>query len=427
VLLLYAAFAWLDLYAPALVAMAFALGVLIGAEIPLLMVMLQRIRAQAAGSAVADMFAADYIGALLGGLAFPFLLLPLFGQLRGALVVGAVNAIAGLALVFTLFRRHLPAAARAGLGAGAVVVALLLGYCFAVSNEFEVTARQQLYRDPIVHAERTPYQEIVVTESLSLAGGPPDLRLYLNGDLQFSSIDEYRYHEALVHPLLAGSRRDVLVLGGGDGLALREILRYRDVASVTLVELDPAVVRLIRADPLLAALTAGSFDDPRVRLVYADAFTWLRSTMDRFDAVIADLPDPDETATAKLYSVEFYALVRHALAAGGRLVVQAGSPYFAPQSFWCIDASVRAAGFAVTPYHVDVPSFGDWGFLLAEPGDTPPALALSADRPALRFLDAPTLSAAAVFPADRRPVAVEPSTLLNPRVLGYARAEWRRY
>jgi len=425
VLLLYAAFAWLDLYAPALVAMAFLLGALIGAEIPLLMVLLQRIREQAPGSAVADLFAADYVGALLGGLAFPFLLLPAFGQLRGALVVGAVNAVAGLALVFTLFRRDLTAVAKAGLSAGAVAVAVLLGYCFAVSSDFEVTARQQLYRDPIVHAERSPYQEIVITESLPLPGGAPDLRLYLNGDLQFSSVDEYRYHEALVHPLLAGPRRTVLVLGGGDGLALREILRYPDVASVTVVELDPAVVRVVRGDPRLAGLTGGSFDDPRVRLVHADAFSWLRSTVERYDAVIADLPDPDETATAKLYSVEFYALVRHAMAADGRLTVQAGSPYFAARSFWCIEATIRAAGLATTPYHVDVPSFGDWGFVLAAPG--PPTLTLAADRPALRFLDEATLAAAAVFPADRRPLAVEPSTLLNPRVLEYARAEWRRY
>ena len=427
VLLLYGAFAWLDLYAPALVAMAFVLGALIGAEIPLLMVLLQRIREQSAGSAVADLFAADYVGALLGGLAFPFLLLPVFGQLRGALVVGAVNAVAGLALVFTIFRRDVSATARTGLAAAAVAVALLLGYCFAVSARFEVTARQQLYRDPVVYSERSRYQEIVVTESFSLTGGPPDVRLYLNGDLQFSSVDEYRYHEALVHPVLAGPRRSVLLLGGGDGLALREILRYPDVGTVTMVELDPAVVALTRRDGRLARLTGGSFDDPRVRLVHADAFTWLRSTVERFDAVIADLPDPDETATAKLYSVEFYGLVRHALAAGGRLAVQAGSPYFAPRSYWCIEASVRAAGFTATPYHVDVPSFGDWGFLLATPGDTAPPLTLATDRPALRFLDPPTLAAAAVFPADRPRLVVEPSTLMEPRVLEYARAEWRRY
>ncbi|PZF86949.1 polyamine aminopropyltransferase [Micromonospora deserti] len=428
VLGLYAAFAWLDLYGPALVATAFVLGLLIGAEIPLLMVLLQRIREQAAGSAVADLFAADYVGALLGGLAFPFLLLPVFGQLKGALVVGAVNAAAGLALVCTVFRRELSRRARVSLGAGTVVVALCLGYAWVTAHDFELTARQQLYRDPVVHAERSRYQEIVLTRSVTESGRTgADLRLYLNGDLQFSSVDEYRYHEALVHPVLNGPRGEVLVLGAGDGLAVRELLRYPDVRRITVVDLDPAVVALARTDPQLRRLNGGAFDDPRVRVCHADAFAWLRTASERFDAVVADLPDPDETATAKLYTVEFYVLVRNVLAAGGRLVVQSGSPYFAPRSYWSIEASLRAAGFAATPYHVDVPSFGDWGFLLAAPGATPPALALPPDAPALRFLDAGTLAAAGAFPADRRRVDVPASTLLQPRVLEYARAEWRGY
>ncbi|WP_433393916.1 polyamine aminopropyltransferase [Micromonospora sp. KLBMP9576] len=428
VLGLYAAFAWLDLYGPALVATAFVLGLLIGAEIPLLMVLLQRIREQSAGSAVADLFAADYVGALLGGLAFPFLLLPVFGLLKGSLVVGAVNAVAGLALVCTVFRGELGRRSRVALGAGAVVVFLGLGYAWVTAHDFELTARQQLYRDPVVHAERSRYQEIVLTRSVAETGSAgTDLRLFLNGDLQFSSVDEYRYHEALVHPVLNGARGEVLVLGAGDGLAVRELLRYPDVRRITVVDLDPAVVELARSEPQLRRLNGGALDDPRVRVVHADAFAWLRTAADRFDAVVADLPDPDETATAKLYTVEFYALVRAVLAGGGRLVVQSGSPYFAPRSYWSIEASLRAAGFATSPYHVDVPSFGNWGFLLAAPGPTAPALALPPDAPALRFLDAATLAAAGSFPADRRRLAVPASTLLHPRVLEYARAEWRGY
>ncbi|MFI7074683.1 polyamine aminopropyltransferase [Micromonospora sediminicola] len=428
VLGLYAAFAWLDLYGPALVGTAFVLGLLIGAEIPLLMVMLQRIREQSAGSAVADLFAADYVGALLGGLAFPFLLMPAFGQLKGALVVGAVNAVAGLALVFTVFRAELGRRARVVLGAGAVVVGLLLGYAWVTAHDFEVTARQQLYRDPVVHAERSRYQEIVLTRSVREVGHTDtDLRLFLNGDLQFSSVDEYRYHEALVHPAMRGPHGDVLVLGAGDGLAAREILKYPDVRSVTLVDLDPAVVALARSEPQLRELNRRSLTDPRVRVLNLDAFGWLRTATERFDVVVADLPDPDETATAKLYTVEFYALVRPVLAPGGRLVVQSGSPYFAPRSYWSIERSVREAGFATTPYHVDVPSFGDWGFVLAAPGDAAPELALPADAPPLRFLTPPVLAAAAAFPADRARVDVPASTLLQPRVLEYAREEWRGY
>ncbi|SCE85999.1 polyamine aminopropyltransferase [Micromonospora mirobrigensis] len=428
VLGLYAAFAWLDLYGPALVGTAFLLGLLIGAEIPLLMVMLQRIREQSAGSAVADLFAADYVGALLGGLAFPFLLIPVFGQLKGALVVGAVNAVAGLVLVGTVFRRDLSRRARAGLGAGAVVVALCLSYAWITAADFEVTARQQLYRDPVVHAERSRYQEIVLTRSVREVGhADTDLRLFLNGDLQFSSVDEYRYHESLVHPAMRGPHGEVLVLGAGDGLAVRELLKYPDVRRVTVVDLDPAVVRIARTEPQLRALNGNSFADPRVRVLNLDAFGWLRTATDRFDVVVADLPDPDETATAKLYSVEFYALIRSVLAPAARLVVQSGSPYFAPRSYWSIEASVRAAGFATVPYHVDVPSFGDWGFVLAAPGTVPPPLALPDDAPPLRFLTPAVLAAAATFPADRGRLDVPASTLLQPRVLEYARTEWRGY
>ncbi|BCL15006.1 polyamine aminopropyltransferase [Micromonospora sagamiensis] len=428
VLGLYAAFAWLDLYGPALVGTAFVLGLLIGAEIPLLMVLLQRIREQSAGSAVADLFAADYVGALLGGLAFPFLLLPVFGQLKGALVVGAVNAVAGVALVVTVFRRELSRRAHVTITVGSVVVALCLSYAWITARDFEVTARQQLYRDPVVHAERSRYQEIVLTRSVTeVDRQASDLRLYLNGDLQFSSVDEYRYHEALVHPALRGPRGEVLVLGAGDGLAVRELLRYPDVRRVTVVDLDPAVVALARSEAQLRRLNGDAFADPRVRVVHADAFGWLRTVGERFDVVVADLPDPDETATAKLYTVEFYSLVRSALADSGRLVVQSGSPYFAPRSYWSIEASVRAAGFATRPYHVDVPSFGDWGFVLAAPGPTPPPLELPADAPSLRFLDTGTLAAAGTFPADRRRVDVPASTLLEPKVLEYARAEWRGY
>ncbi|MGV9709258.1 polyamine aminopropyltransferase [Gordonia sp. NPDC003424] len=421
VMALYAAFAYLSLYTPALVVVAFVLGVLIGAEIPLLMVLLQRIRRQDPGSAVADMFAVDYIGALIGGLCFPFLLLPLFGQLKGALVVGLVNAVAGCFLVFAVFRRDLPGTARIVLGVAAagVVAALVAGLVLA--GRFEVTARQAMFRDPIIAAEHTPYQDIVITERSTPLGA--DTRLYLNGDLQFSSIDEYRYHESLVHPAMAGSHARVLILGGGDGLALREVLTYPGVAA-TLVELDPEMVRIARTQPRLRALNRGSMTDPRATVITADAFNWLRDNRDLFDVIVVDMPDPDESATAKLYSTEFYALVRAHLAADGRAVVQAGSPYFAPKSFWCIDSTLRSAGFRTRPYHVDVPSFGDWGFLLA--GRQAPPLELKAPG-TLRFLTAPELSAAAVFPQDRRPIPVAPSTLMDPRILRYAQGEWSVY
>ncbi|MEE1930757.1 polyamine aminopropyltransferase [Streptomyces sp. TRM 70351] len=426
VLTLYVAFAWLKIYTPAMVVIAFVVGVLIGAEIPLLMTMLQRIRQQEAGGAVADMFAVDYIGALVGGLCFPLLLLPTFGQLKGALVIGVVNAVAGVLLVLWIFRHQTRRAVQGALLAGVTAVLGILGGAYALADDIEVTARQQLYRDPIVRTERTPYQEIVVTRAAAFTG-EADLRLFLNGDLQFSSVDEYRYHEALAHPALAGDRSSVLILGGGDGLALREVLRYDDVEEVTLVDLDPAMTRLARSYRPLRELNGDALADPRVRVVNADAFTWLRDVPGRYGAVIIDFPDPDTAAMAKLYSVEFYHLLTKALDPEARVVVQAGSPFFAPKAYWSIEAGIREAGYATTPYHVDVPSFGDWGFVIATREESTPRLRLAAEAPALRFLDEDVLRAATVFPRDRRAADVRASTLMDPAVLEYTRHEWENY
>lgn len=423
VLSLYASYAWLDLYTPALVLVALVVGILIGAEIPLLMVLLQRIRRQDAGAAVSDLFAADYVGGLLGGLAFPFVLLPTFGLIKGALLVGALNAVAGLALVLVVFRRSIPLRAKAVLATLAVLVAAVLGGTYAYSNQFEVTARQALYDDPIAFSERSKYQEIVVTKSVY---GVPDTRLFLDGDLQFSSVDEYRYHEALVHPAMAGPHSKVLILGGGDGLALREVERYRDVSAVTLVELDPDIIRLAEHNPLLTSINHHSFDDPRVDVVNADAMSWLRGKRADYDAVIVDMPDPDATATAKLYSTEFYEMVHRVLAPDGRMVVQAGSPYFAPKSYWCIESSIHTAGWRTTPYHASVPTFGNWGYVLAG-RDAAPRLALAPHRPRLRFLTPTLLHTMTVFPADRPRLDMPPSTLTHPRIVDYERQEWKDY
>ncbi|WP_338423558.1 polyamine aminopropyltransferase [Streptomyces gobiensis] len=435
VLLLYAAFAWLQIYTSALVVIAFAVGSLIGAEIPLLMTMLQRIRRQEAGGAVADMFAVDYLGALIGGLCFPLLLLPVFGQLKGAMVVGVVNVLAGVVVVLWIFRHQTRRVIQGGLLAGTAAVLVVLSGAYAFADDLELTARQQLYRDPIVHAERTRYQEIVITEAAAF-NGAADMRLFLNGDLQFSSIDEYRYHEALVHPAMRGKHSSVLILGGGDGLAAREVLRYDDVEEVTLVDLDPAITELAQSYGPLRNLNGDALADQRVTVVNEDAFNWLRTTSRSFDTVVIDFPDPDSDATAKLYSVEFYSMLSRVLSPDGRMVVQGGSPFFAPKTYWSIEASIREAGFTTTPYNIDVPSFGNWGFIHARPAKPDPGpstqaqpLRLAPDTPELRFLDEQVLGAATVFPLDRRAEQqrVQPNTLMHPVVLQYNREEWETY
>jgi spermidine synthase len=413
---LYAAFAYLGVYDPVMLLAAATIGLLVGCEIPLLLALLQRARPQDAGASVADLLAADYLGAVVAGVSFPFLLLPWLGQMQAALAIGALNAVAGL--VVCLLARLPRAWLLVPVG---VLAALAVGA--SAAGSFEVTARQSLFDDRIVFVERSHYQEIVMTQ-----GDADDLRLFLNGDLQFSSRDEYRYHEALVHPAMTGPHARVLVLGGGDGLALREVLRQPGVEQVVNVELDPRMTELARDDGRLRALNRDALRDPRVQVVNADAFRWLRTAPARFDVVVADFPDPDDAATAKVYSQEFYdGLRRRVLGPGGRLVVQAGSPYFAREAFWGIDATLRAAGWRTTPYHVDVPSFGDWGFVLASPGRAP-ALALDLPPGApLRFLDDATLAAAAAFPPDRARIPLAPSTLNRPRLLDYERRGYVGY
>ncbi len=393
-----------------LVAFSLTIGLLLGAEVPLLMELIQRIRRQDAGGAVADLFAADYVGALVGGLAFPFLLLPLLGQLTGALITGAVNAVAGGLLVLGLFRSDLTRRGRRLLvGANLTVLGLLVAAA-ALVDDFERAARQEVYGDDVRVALRTDVQEVVLTGTRH---GPPDV--FIDGRLRVSGRDERRYHEALVHPAMNGPHARVLVLGGGDGLAVREVLRHPGVHRVDVVELDAAVVRLARTDPALARLNDHAYRDPRVRVATADAFHWLRQARRSYDVVLSDLPDPRTTSSSKLYSQEFYGLVRGVLAPDGRLAVHAGPVTTGPRVYWTVDATLDAAGLRAVGYRAA--GAGDaFGFLLAS--RTAPRL-LPASAPAR-----PGRLTSARFTADvravagPRPAGLPASTLVHPRYGG---------
>ena len=389
------------------------IGALVGAEVPLLMTLLQRGRTAGAtdtGRTLANLNAADYLGALIGGLVWPFVLLPHLGMIRGAAATGIINLLAAAVVSIFLLRRVVSTrqliTALGALGLALALLATLL----VRAQDIETTSRQRLYADPIIAFRQSAYQEIVVTRRGN------DMRLYLDGGLQFSTRDEYRYTESLVYPALGAGARSVLVLGGGDGLAARELLRTPGVDKIVQVELDPAVIELARSTMRYA--NGGSLDNPRVHVVTGDAMKWLRDTTSpSFDAIIVDLPDPDTPVLGRLYSTEFYALVSRALAPGGLMVVQSGSPYSTPTAFWRTISTITAAGYAVTPYHVYVPTFGDWGFALARRGDKAPQPALPRDAPPLRFLNPSVLDAATVFAPDVQPRPLEPSTLEHPRVV----------
>ncbi len=389
------------------------IGALVGAEVPLLMTLLQQGRVAEAtdtGRTLANLNAADYLGALIGGLAWPFVLLPHLGMIRGAAATGIVNLIAA-AVVSVFLLRRVVTARQLGAALGALALALaLLATLLLQAQDIETTSRQRLYADPIIAFKQSAYQEIVVTRRGN------DMRLYLDGGLQFSTRDEYRYTESLVYPALGDGAHSVLVLGGGDGLAARELLRSPGVDNIVQVELDPAVIELARST--MRSANGGSLDNPRVHIVTGDAMTWLRNTKKpSFDAVIVDLPDPDTPVLGRLYSTEFYALVSRVLTPGGLMVVQSGSPYSTQTAFWRTVSTIAAAGYAVTPYHVFVPTFGDWGFALARRGDVAPRPVLPRDAPPLRFLNQSVLDAATVFAADVQRRTLEPSTLEHPRIV----------
>jgi spermidine synthase len=248
-------------------------------------------------------------------------------------------------------------------------------------------------------------------------------RLFLNGNLQFAERDEYRYHEALVHPAMAahGAPRKVAILGGGDGMAAREVLRYSSVESITLVELDANMTQLFSTHEALVRLNAGSLRSPRLKVVNTDAFKWLEHTEETFDVIIVDFPDPTNFSLGKLYTTSFYALMEKHLSASGYAVIQTTSPLVARESFWTVVATLEAVGLAATPYHANVPSFGEWGYVIASrrPWRLPDGLPQG-----LRFLTRESLPLLFDFPRDMARVPAEPNRLSNQVLVTTYEREW---
>ncbi|MEY8689403.1 MAG: polyamine aminopropyltransferase [Leptothrix sp. (in: b-proteobacteria)] len=393
-------------------------GALVGLEIPLVMRILKRqfsIR-YALKDLVSQVLTFDYLGALVVALAFPLLLVPQLGLIRTGVAFGLLNAGVAVCALW-LFRGELRRW-RAHALACVAVVGVLVGALLA-ADQLTSWAEDRFYGDRVIYKANSDYQRIVVT------GGPAGIRLFLNGNLQFHERDEYRYHEALVHPALAahGAPKRVLVLGGGDGLAVREILKYPAVEQVTLVELDPHMTQLFAEQPRLRGLNHDALRDARVRLVNADAFGWLEQQDDFWDVIVIDFPDPSSYAIGKLYSTSFYQVVDQHLAAGGYAVVQTTSPLIARQSFWTVAATLEAVGLTTTPYHAHVPSFGEWGFIIASRRPWRLPSALPAD---LRFLTLTGLPALMDFPPDMARVAAEPNRLSDQGLVRTFEEEWGR-
>ncbi|NHM19886.1 polyamine aminopropyltransferase [Tritonibacter mobilis] len=394
-------------------------GLLSGMEIPLIARVLESIGAER--FRFENVLSVDYIGALVASLAFPLLVVPQLGLMSASLAFGVLNlVVAGLSL--WVFRQQVRMASVV-FWAGALVISL--GGLWQ-SERLVAFTEAQLFEDEVILSETTPYQNITITRFKDR------IRLFLNHSIQFDSLDEHRYHELLVHPAMASAprRASVLILGGGDGLAAREVLKYDDVARVALVDLDPRVTEIFAQFPDLTALNDNALNDPRSTVFNQDAWRFVEESRESFDVILIDLPDPKTITLSKLYTRQFYRLLSERMSAQGIIVTQAGSPLFARQAFWSIVETfestevpqLQGRGWRVTPYHGYVPSFGEWGFVMATTLAPRPIKFEQVTQ--LSYLTPEVWQAAQVFGADSARLAAQSNTMQSHALVQYYLDGW---
>ncbi|CAN2040262.1 Polyamine aminopropyltransferase 2 [Candidatus Magnetomoraceae bacterium gMMP-15] len=335
--------------------LGFIIGTLIGLEIPLVTRINENY--EELRTNISEVMEKDYYGALVGGLLFAFVALPYLGLTYTPIVLGSINFLVASLILLSFFylvkRKKIQIIAF-------FMTFIILSCLFIFAGPIIRFGEQSKYKDKVIYAKQTPYQKIVITRWKEYYW------LYLNGQEQFSSFDEEKYHEPLVHPAmkLSANNKNVLILGGGDGLALREIFKYKNVNSVTLVDMDRDMTNLARSHPVLLEINHGSMNDPRLKIVNQDAVSFLEKDSQLYGVIIIDLPDPDTIDLMHVYSLNFYRLIRQHLIRGGIVVTQATSPYFAGKAFLCIMKTMNKAGFSLLPYHNHIPTMGEWGWLL---------------------------------------------------------------
>jgi spermidine synthase len=408
-----------------LYSVTFIIGGLTGVELPVLIRKANDLGV-ALNKSTARVLFSDYAGGLIGGLLFVFLLRPELGMVKSAFFVGCINLGVALFILF-MFKDEIPKYRKHSVF-GILIGILMIGGLF-FGEEMAFSFEQKLYRDPIIYMDESKYQKIVLTKEQG------DTRLYLNGGLQFSSTDEYRYHEVLVHPVMSQAEKhnNILVLGGGDGLVVRELLKYKDIDNITLVDLDPAVVNLANNNHHLLSLNEGALKNEKVKVIHQDAYEFVENTKEWFDVIIVDLPDPNNEALNKLYTKEFYSLVRNHLSPSGAMMVQSTSPVFAPKVYWTISETIKSTGLNVENFHVDVPSFGNWGYVMASRNPIiPNQLKVEVDT---KFLTTEMVIGLTYFGKDEdeeikeggKALELTPNTLINPHLIEKYEEAWRHY
>jgi spermidine synthase len=395
------------------------IGVLVGVEIPLLLRILRdRFEFR---DLVSRVLAFDYLGALFASVLFPLVLVPYLGLVKSSFMFGMLNVSVAIWLLYAV-KEHVHALHVHKSVAIITLIALTFGFIY--SEKLMTFAENGIYSN-VIFAESTPYQRIVITKTQK------DLRLFLNGNLQFSSVDEYRYHEALVHPSMAALKdpKNILIIGGGDGLALREILKYPSVEHVTMVDLDPAMTLLFSKNELLTSLNNDSLLSPKLTIINKDAFVWLRdvSRQDKppvFDAVFIDVPDPSNYSIGKMYSTTFFGQLKNVVNDHSIVTVQSTSPLIARKTFWCVDNTMESVGFKTYPFHVYVPSFGEWGFVMASLGnyDIPDHFVEG-----LKYINPESAKLMFSFPPDMSKVQTKIQRLDDQALVRYFDQEWGEY
>lgn len=396
------------------------IGTLVGIEIPLLLRILKD--QFDFKDLVSKVFTFDYIGALVASILFPLVLVPHLGLVRSGFMFGMMNVGVAIWMLYR-FSEHVTNAHAHKTTAILAFIGLMFGFVYG--NQVMDIAESSMYPDKIIYSNSTPYQRIVITKA------PHDLRLFLNNNLQFSTRDEYRYHEALIHPALASlkSPKRVLILGGGDGLAAREILKYPSLEEVTQIELDPEMIKLFSSNEILTSLNENAFASPKIKVINEDAFLWLKNYVadknhQKYDFIVSDFPDPSNYSVGKLYSLTFFKLLHEVMAKDGMVVVQSTSPFVARKSYWCVNNTLEAAGFTTTPYHAFVPSFGEWGFIMASNHEFLPS---NKYPDSLQFVTPDTVLQMLHFPVDMAKLKTDINRLDNQVLVHYFDDEWAEY
>ena len=409
--ILFVAFAYIDNYDAFLYIITISLGSMLGVEIPLIIRILKENFSLKTN--ISNVFTVDYIGALFASLLFPLVLVPKLGLMQTSFLFGLLNLFVAT-MSWYIFRSLLPKRYIAYLLT--IFVILLTG--FWQSSQLTSMIENKLYRNNIVYATQTPYQKIVITSDKGR------IQCYINGAIQFDSIDEHRYHESLVHPamLTTPKHENILIIGGGDGMALREVLKYDDVKKVTLVDLDPAMTKIFKEHKMLSKLNDNAYENDIVTVVNQDAWKFIERSQELYDVIILDLPDPNNISLSRLYSQTFYKIVSSKLSRVGAMVTQASSPMFTQKAFWSIKATIQTTGLETKAYHTYVPSFGEWGFVLAS--KFPIHLEELEPMENLKYLNQDVLKRMSIFDKDISEVDVEANKLSTHRLIEYYNAGW---